>query len=755
MKFEQRIVFLACSAMMLAQTIFAQLPEKGAANTFYQEREIEKKVEKLMKKMTLDEKIGQLVLFAGRGVVTGPTGSVNTEEYIKDGMCGGVFNIKDINEVIRFQKMAVEDSRLGIPLLFGFDMIHGFKTIYPVNIGISASWNIPLIEKYAQLSAAEAAAGGVHWTFSPMCDISHDPRWGRVSEGAGEDPFLASHVSSAMVRGYQGANLHNRSSIMACVKHFAGYGASQAGRDYHTVDMSDRMFRNLYLPPYQAALDAGAATVMTSFNDYDGEPVTINKYLMQDLLRDEIGFNGFVVTDYTTINELVPHGVARDYKHGAELSLNNRVNMDMVSNTYLLFGKQLVEEGKVSKNTIDVLCAEILGMKYRLGLFDDPYRYCPNTENDALFYTEESLQTAHELARSSMVLLQNNNNTLPLNPTQKIALVGPFANAAREMLGSWVISGNPKKTTTFLKGIEERFGADQVLFAEGCKPDKHIEGGLTKAIAAAEESDIICVTLGHPQAWTGEATSLTSLDLPKVQIELLEKLEATGKPIVVLLVAARPLNISEQLPLADAILLTWNPGTMAGQAVADILSGDYNPSGKITMTFPRNVGQIPIHYNMKNTGRPLGFQSMSSQKYTSRYMFTPNTPQFCFGYGLSYTTFAYNNLKVETPSVKIGDNVRITVEVTNTGKVAGEEVAQLYIRDLVASVTRPVRELKGFQKIHLEVGETKKLEFTLTPAELELYRQDKTYGQETGDYHVWVGTNSDATLQSEFEITKN
>lgn len=745
------IVPAAAVAALLFQSCGGGENSAAPAASFFTEKEIEHKTDSVMNLMTLDEKIGQLVLFAGKGVVTGATESKNIEEYISAGMCGGVFNIRTAEESMRLQKLAVENSRLGIPMLFGFDAIHGFKTIFPVNIGISASWDIPAIEKFARISAEESTAAGVNWHFSPMCDISFDPRWGRVSEGSGEDPYLASRITEAMVKGYQGEDLSDRNTVMACVKHFAAYGAPQAGRDYHTVDMSWRMFRDIYLPPYKAGIDAGAASVMTSFNELDGIPASANRHLMTDILRDELGFNGLVVSDYTAVMELVPHGVATDGKDAARLAIDAGVNMDMVSNLYLLHGRELVEKGLVSEEQIDFLCRQIIGMKFRLGLFDDPYRYCSGTSEDEAFYRPESLEAARSLARSSMVLLEN-DGTLPVPDGKKIALIGPFADAARQMLGSWVICGEPSRTVTFVDGLRDRFGKDNVSHVCGCDADREIAGGFAAARSLASRSDVVFLTLGQPQEWSGEAASVTDIRLPDVQYRLLEEVKKAGKPVVVLLVTARPLDLTREKELADAMLVTWYPGTMAGAALADVVSGDYNPSGKLTMTFPREVGQIPLHYNMKNTGRPLGYQSMSSQKYTSRYLFTPNTPLYPFGYGLSYTEFSYSDLKMEKRQVKAGEDAVVSVTVTNTGSRAGEDVVQLYVRDLVGSVTRPVRELKGFSKVLLQPGESRTVRFVLSPEDLSFCRADMTWGQEPGKYNVWAGGDSDAPLMTEFEV---
>ncbi|WP_418425640.1 glycoside hydrolase family 3 N-terminal domain-containing protein [Alistipes sp.] len=746
MKFLLTLTTLTFAASALAQT--PALPEQGAAATFYRDKQTARKVSELMKKMTLEEKIGQCVLFASRGMVTGPRSSEKMDDYIKSGACGNVFGIKTAAETRRIQQMAVENTRLKIPVLFGMDVIHGYKTIFPVNIGVSASWDIAAIERMARISALEASAAGIAWTYSPMCDISRDPRWGRVSEGSGEDPCLGQHIAAAMVRGYQGEDLDDPTTILACVKHFAAYGAPQAGRDYHTVDMSERTFREVYLPPYRAALDAGAATVMTSFNDYDAIPATGSRYLMTDLLRKELGFNGFVVTDYSSINEMVNHGVAEDLKDAVRLAVRAGVNMDMVGNGYLKYMKELVEEGKISVREIDDLCAQVLAMKFRLGLFDDPYRYCDRDES--AWYTPEALAASRSLAAASMVLLQNRNDALPIREGQKIALIGPFADNVREMLGSWVVAADIKVGTTFSKGLKERFGDRNVRVVAG-----DVMTDYQDARRAAEQSDVAVVALGLSQTWSGEAASLTSISLPETQKLLLRRVGESGKPVVLVLVTARPLELCEESGIADAVLVAWQPGTMAGEALADVLSGDVNPSGKLTMTFPRDVGQIPIFYSQKNTGRPVGaLTSQSNEKYTSRYLFTPNEPLYPFGYGLSYTSFEYSDLKVENPRAKIGENVTVSVTLRNSGDRDGSEVAQLYIRDLVGSVTRPVRELKGFEKVFLKAGESRRLTFVLTPRELSFWRADMTFGQEAGDYRVWAGGDSDAELSGTFTITK-
>ena len=534
----------------------------------------------LVERMTLDEKIGQLVQQRGGGAVTGPDKTeLSVERLVREGRCGSVFNIKSFEETERLQRIAVEESRLGIPLLIGADVIHGFRTIFPINLAVAASWDPAAAESLARVSAREASALGIHWTFSPMCDVSRDPRWGRVSEGAGEDPYLGARVAEAMVRGYQG-DLSDPSSVLACVKHFAAYGAPQAGREYHAVDMSERVFRDSYLPPYRAALDAGAATVMTSFNDLDGVPATANRWLMRNLLRDELGFGGFVVTDYGTIGELKAHGVAGDDAQAAELALRAGVNMDMMSAAYLFHAAELVREGRIPESLIDSLCCEVLAVKFRLGLFDDPFRYQAK-EREKCYYAPEHLDAARRVARSSMVLLENRGGVLPLKKGSRIALVGPFADSRWDLIGSWVHFAEAGRTSTFLDGLRARFGADRVTYARGCDPHKALEGGISEAVAAAAKSDVVLVALGLKAGESGEAASLASLALPDAQRDLLESLKQTGKPIVVLLVTGRPMELAREAELADALLLTWYPGTMAGEALADVVSGDYNPSGRL------------------------------------------------------------------------------------------------------------------------------------------------------------------------------
>lgn len=713
----------------------------------------ELRAEELMKKMTLAEKIGQLnQLVPNNSVVTGPDGSpVNVKDVIKSGMCGSMLNVKTPEDIIEYQRLAVDSTRLGIPILFGHDVIHGARTGFPENLGISCSWDPQLTEEVARISAAEAASFGIAWTFSPMCDIAIDPRWGRVSEGSGEDAYLSGVLSAAMVRGYQGDDLSAPGTILSCVKHFAAYGAAEAGRDYNTVDMSEMMFRDRHLPSYKAAIDAGSLSVMSSFNDFDGIPASASKWLLTDILRGELGFRGFVVSDYCAINEMINHRVAAGKKEAAELSLNAGLNMDMVDGDYYKFAEELVKEGRVSEKQIDRLCREILTVKFKLGLFDDPFRYGGEGRWDAETMLPEYLETARKVARSSMVLLKNEGDVLPLKGDERIALIGPAADNSKDMIGAWSAFVEGDKAISFYDGLKARF--PKVFCEKGCGFFEPVKGGVAKAVAAAKSSDVVLLALGLPNTYSGEATSMANIDLPDAQKELFKAVKATGKPVVILLVTGRPMTIARETEEADGLLVTWHPGTMAGPALADILSGDYNPSGRLTMTFPLCLGQVPIHYNAKTTGRPRRSPS-NNAKYLSRYMSTPNEPLFAFGEGLSYTQFSYSGLEILNPEVKEGESVKVKVQVSNTGLRDGEETVQMYLRDVVASRTRPERELKGFSKIALKAGETKTVEFEITPESRSFFRADNVWGEEAGDFEVFIGHDSHASLKGGFKVVK-
>lgn len=707
-------------------------------------------VEKLLARMTLDEKIGQLnQIIPSDGEITGPMGeSISCEEAVRNGWCGSMQGLKKPSDFIRYQHIAVDSSRLGIPLLFGYDIIHGCRTIFPENLASSCSWDLEEIRNSARIAAAEASALGISWTFSPMCDISADPRWGRVSEGAGEDPYLGARISEAIVRGYQGDDLADPATIMACVKHFAAYGAPEGGRDYNTVDMSMRMFKDRYLPPYKSAIEAGAGTVMSSFNDFDAIPVSGNKELLRGVLRDELGFKGFVVSDWGSIHELVMHRVAADDKEAAYLAVKAGVNIDMVCGTYISTLKSLCEEGRIKEKEIDELVRPVLKAKFKLGLFDNPYLYGGEGREDE-FCTEEYLEASRRLARKSMVLLKNDDGVLPMKTGSKIALIGPFADNGLQMLGSWKAMGEASRCVTFLKGLKERFGESEIIYEEGCTTREAVPGGVDKAVAAARRSDVVLITLGIPES--GESTSLSSISIPDCQKDLLEAVCATHKPVVILLVTGRAVDLSEESELADAILVTWKPGTMAGPALADLLSGDFAPSGRLTASFPLNVGQIPFRYNFKSTGRPL-MDPMSPVLFTSTYLYTPHVPRYAFGYGLSYTDFEYSDLVVETPEVREGEDICLKVTVKNTGGYDAEETVQVYVQDVVASTTRPVRELKAFAKVFLKAGESREVGLAIRYEDLAFCTAEDVFAVEPGDFKVFVGHDSGAQLESRFAV---
>ena len=728
-------------------------------NSCAQRTEAEKFANELISKMTLREKVGQMSQFVtSTGVVTGPDGGkMNIEQLIKAGEVGSILNITTPEEIERMQRLAVDSTRLGIPILFGHDIIHGCKVIFPINLACACTWDTESVKESARIAAAEAAAMGVAWTFSPMCDVSADPRWGRVSEGSGEDPYLGAKMSAAMVEGYQGKDLADSSTILACVKHFVAYGAPEAGREYNTVDMSERMFRDRYLPPYKAAIEAGAGTVMTAFNDFDAIPVSGNKKILKGLLRDELGFDGFVVSDYNAVREMLKHGVAKDNKEAAYKALSAYLDMEMVSGTYLNNVEELVKEGLISEDMIDQMCRNILVAKYNLGLFEDPYRYGGADRFYNSIYKEEDLEFSRAVARESMVLLKNKNEALPLKGTERIALIGPYISCGEAMLGSWIAFGEEDRAVTIEQGFKNRFPG-KVTAVKGCDPYQHLNGGVAEAVRAARNADVAVLTLGLSGNVSGESGSLTTVEIPDVQKELLAAVEATGKPVVVLLVTGRAMALESIENLTDAILVVWHPGTMGGMAVADLVSGDFSPSGHLAMSFPRCDGQIPIRYNHKNTGRPTKWVVPSTpthefkKPYSSCYMFTPNTPLYPFGYGLSYTEFEYDQLEVVTPEVALGENVIIRARVTNIGDREGITVAQLYMRDLVASTTRPVRELKGFERVALASGESAIVEFVLTAEDMAFCREDMRFAQEPGDFKVWVGDCSDATLEGHFTV---
>lgn len=710
-------------------------------------------VDSLLKIMTLEEKIGQMVLFTSHWDVTGPVMPTEYEKLIREGRCGNIFNAHTTGYNRQLQEIAVNETRLGIPLLFGYDVIHGHRTIFPISLGEAASWDTTLIEKASRVAAIEATAAGVNWTFAPMVDISFDPRWGRVSESAGEDPFLGSQIARARVKGFQGEDLSDPSTLLACVKHFAAYGAVQAGRDYHTVDMSDRVLREMYLPPFKAAIDEGVASVMTSFNELNGIPATANKYLFTEILREEWGFKGFVVTDYTAVEEMIPFGFARNEKEAALYAVNAGVDMDMQSGSFMENLADLVKEGILSEEEIDNSVRRILTAKFELGLFDDPYLYLnPDREKELLSHPDH-LSLAHEMALNSMVLLKNENEVLPLSKGEKLAVIGPLANSRRDLLGSWIADGQWDKVTTILEALSAENGEEITKFARGCGFDNSDRSHFQEALKIARDASKVILIMGEPWDWTGEAASRTSISLPPIQTELIREIARLGKPIVLVLLNGRPLALEEESELSEALLEAWYPGTMGAKAISDVLFGKHNPSGKLPMTFPRNVGQIPLHYHMKNTGRPY-IPDGPEQKYRSRYIDSPNDPLFPFGFGLSYTEFQYDSILLNADVLTMGETLKIEVEVSNKGALGGTEIVQLYIRDLIGSVTRPVKELKAFRKIRLEPGETRKIEFSLNEKDLSFYRSDMSFGPESGKFEVYVGGNSRDVIRAEFALAK-
>ncbi len=711
--------------------------------------DIDQKVDSLMALMTLEEKIGQLTLFTSDMDQTGAFFRPKYLEELRNGHVGAIFNAYGAEFTRELQEIAVHETRLGIPLLFGYDVIHGHRTIFPVPLAEASSWDLDMIRLSAEVAAREAASEGLHWTFAPMADISKDPRWGRVVEGSGEDEYLGSKIAAARVRGFQGDDLSDIHTLASTVKHFAAYGAGQAGRDYHSVDMSDRELREVYLPPFKAAIDAGAVSVMTAFNDLNGIPATANQYLFQDILRDEWNFSGFVVTDYTAIMELLYHGVAEDAHRASELAMNAGIDMSMQDSFYLETLADLVKDGKIKESQINRAVKYVLRVKFQLGLFDDPFRYSSAERQEAEIMKPENLETALDMARRSIVLLKNENQVLPINENIKtIAVIGPMADNQRDLLGSWSAAGDWSQSVSVLEGLRNNNPEVTFIYAEGTGIDDNNRDGFQEAISAARRSDMVILALGEAHWMSGEAASRSDISLPGVQEELAKEVNAVGKPTVAVLMNGRPLTINwldEHIP---AILETWFLGTRAGDAISDVLFGKYNPSGKLPMTFPRNVGQIPIHYNMRNTGRPFN----ADNKYTSKYLDVSNDPLYVFGYGLSYTTFDYSPISLSSKTMNPADSLKVSVSVTNTGDYGGEEVVQLYLRKLVASVTRPVRELKGFQKIHLEPGESKEVVFTITNKELSYYRADMSYGSEPGKFMVFVGGNSRDTQTEEFVL---
>ena len=718
-----------------------------------QSRTIAERVDSVMNLMTLEEKIGQMNQYNGDKKATGPI-SINTDKegQIKSGMVGSVLNVKTVFNTRKIQELAMQ-SRLKIPLLFGLDVIHGYRTIFPIPLAESCSWDMALMELAARIAAKEASASGTHWTFAPMVDIARDPRWGRIMEGAGEDTWYGSKVAAARVKGFQGTGLGNSDAVMACAKHFAAYGAAQGGRDYNTVDLSERELHEVYLPPFKAAVDANVATFMNAFNTLNGIPATGSAMLQRVYLKGKWHFGGFVVSDWESIGEMIPHGYAADKKEAALLAIKAGCDMDMQSRSYIDNLAQLVREGKVEENLINDAVRRILTKKFEMGLFDDPFRFCDPEREKSQWNNRENLYVARDVARKSAVLLKNSGNTLPIiSKTNKIALIGPLVKSKFDNLGFWNISwpDDSLRIVSLWDGMANRVGKERLLYAKGCNIEGEDESGFEEAVSVARKADIVIVSVGEKFDMSGEGKCRSNLHLPGVQEKLVMELITTGKPVIVMISAGRPLIFNTIAEHAHAILYTWWLGTEAGNAMADILLGDYNPSGKLTVTFPRAEGQIPLNYNHLNTGRPDGEKAISgvNKIYKSNYLDISSLPLYPFGYGLSYTTFKYGELMLNTHKAAGNDTLEVSIDVTNTGQYQGEEIVQLYIRDIVASVARPVKELKGFSKVMLTPGETKRVKFMLSNEDLKFYDSNLNYIWEEGEFQVMVGPNS-ADLKSD------
>ncbi|MFA6075610.1 MAG: beta-glucosidase BglX [Negativicutes bacterium] len=711
--------------------------------------EIERKIDTLLAQMTLAEKIGQLAQYTNGAELTGPEGEpVDLNRLARDGAVGSVLNYTGVADTKKIQDIAVNESRLGIPLMFGYDVIHGYKTGFPIPLAQAASWNMELIEKSEQIAAREASAAGVNWAFTPMLDIARDPRWGRVIEGAGEDTYLGSRIATARVRGLQGDNPAAKDRVLACAKHYVGYGAAQAGRDYFTCDLTERTLREVYLPPFQAAVTAGVGSIMPAFNEIDGVPMTANKTLIKDVLIDEFGFNGCLVSDWTAVHELVAHGVAANDKEAATLAINAGVDIDMCSGSYSKYLAELVAEGAVEEAVIDDSVRRVLRSKFALNLFELPHKNTDLELERRVVEAPEHFEFSRQLARECIVLLKNQNALLPLaKDITSIAVVGPFADSKQDACGAWRAQTDSNKAVTVLAGVRAAVGNNTVVtYAAGCSAEHKDLSELATAVQAVEQSDIAIVVLGEFADSSGEAACLTDLNFSGGQGELIRAVHATGKPVVLVVQSGRPFTIAWEVENIPAIIQAWHLGSRAGNAVADVLFGDFNPCGKLPMTMPRSIGQVPIFYNCKNTGRPFD----ADNKYCSKYLDSPNTPLYPFGFGLSYSRFDYSNLRLSSPEMAIDDIITVSVDVTNNSSRTGKEVVQLYIHDLVASITRPVMELKGFQKIELTASEWKTIVFEISATMLEFYGADMQKIVEAGEFTVFLGGSSQECLQTNF-----
>ena len=739
---------------------------RAIASCIYPDSIIEYKVDSVMALMTLKEKIGQMNQYSGRGDITGPASNVNDSEkfeQLRKGEVGSMLNVVSVEATREVQQMVMENTRLKIPLIIGYDVIHGYKTMFPVPLAESSCWDLDLIEKSAAIAAKEAAASGIHWTFAPMLDISRDARWGRIMEGSGEDPYLASEIGVARVNGFQGNDLSSEYTIAACAKHFAGYGFAEAGRDYNTVNIGENELHNVILPPFRAAAEAGVATAMNSFNEIDGIPATGHKTIQRIILKEGWNWNGFIVSDWASIGEMVEHGYAEDDKHAAELAIKAGSDMDMEAHAYDSSLEELVSEGKVDVVLIDDAVRRILRLKFKLGLFDDPYKYCDEEREKAVLFSKEHQDFAREIAKKSIVLLKNENNLLPIDKNiKKIAVIGPLADDKDTPLGNWRAKAEGNSAVSLLEGIKNAVGSNtQVMYSKGCdltvgrrsflfpiKFNTENKSGIAAAVKVAKKADIVILAIGEDAYQTGEGRSQTDIKLKGVQQELLKEVLKVNKNVVVTLMNGRPLDISWMAENATSILECWHLGSQAGNAIADVLFGDYNPSGKLPVSFPYHVGQEPLYYNQKNTGRPYNPSHVTYSGYND----APKAALYPFGYGLSYTTFEYKNLKLDKNEISVNGEINVSVDVTNTGKVDGEEVVQLYIRDLVGSLTRPVRELKGFEKISLKAGETKTVTFIVDSKKLQFYTARKKWEVEPGDFELFIGGSSNADLKIKFTV---
>lgn len=744
------IPILALTCLSAASPVIATTPIQPALSASTDEARMNAFVDDLLSRMTLDEKCGQLTMMPGRWNSTGPVVAQGGLDDIRAGRVGSFLSVYGVEMTRQLQEVAVKESRLGIPLLFSHDVVHGFRTIFPAPLAQASSWDPEAVGEAAHIAAVEASACGIQWTYAPMIDIARDARWGRIVEGWGEDPLLCSDMAVASVLGYQGGDLSRPDTILACAKHFAAYGTAEAGREYNTGEVTERTLREVYLPPFHAAVNAGIETVMTAFNDINGIPSHANPYLTRDILREEWGFDGVVVSDYTGIKELLNHGIAGTPLDAGVASLKAGVDIDMLSNIFLML-PEAVKNGELDESLINEAVRRVLVAKYRLGLFEDPYRYCDVEREKSELLTPEHRRVARVLAHESMVLLKNEKHILPLSKSVRtVAVIGPLADEPHSCLGPWAAAGEAGDAVTLLGGIRDALPSATVTYTKGCAINDADTSGIAEAVAAAKSAEVVILIIGEHRDMSGEARSRTSISIPGVQLDLAKAVLATGKPVAVVLMNGRPLDIDWLAENADAILESWFPGVEAGNAVADVLFGDVNPSGKLPVTFPRNLGQVPIFYNRRNTGRPHS----ETDHYTTGYIDSSMEPLYPFGYGLSYTNYTYSNLKLGKASIATDESIGVSVDVTNTGERAGVEVVQLYIRDLVADTTRPIRELRGYRRVHLDAGETQTIRFTLTPDDLACYDVSMHRSVQPGEFQIFVGGNSVDTLSDTFSVMK-